>query len=183
MLETRLGVRLLTRTTRSVSPTEAGEHLMQSVAPKLAEIESELAVVSDFGDRPMGTIRITAIDHVVDTVIWPRLANVLDRYPDIRVEINTEYRMMDIAAERFDIGVRYGDQLHQDMIAVRPDGRGAYEDRRLCAVPRSERRTDIRPMICCSTTASRCAWRAEAACMPGSCDMKGARSKPAYRAR
>lgn len=118
-LETRLGVRLLTRTTRSVSPTEAGEHLMQSVAPKLVEIESELAVVSDFGDRPMGTIRITAIDHVVDTVIWPRLAKVLDRYPDIRVEINTEYRMVDIAAERFDIGVRYGDQLHQDMIAVR----------------------------------------------------------------
>jgi DNA-binding transcriptional LysR family regulator len=118
-LETRLGVRLLTRTTRSVSPTEAGEHLMQSVAPKLAEIDCELAVVSDFGDRPMGTIRITAIDHVVDTVIWPRLSMVLDRYPDIRVEINTEYRMVDIAAERFDIGVRYGDQLQKDMIAVR----------------------------------------------------------------
>jgi DNA-binding transcriptional LysR family regulator len=118
-LETRLGVRLLTRTTRSVSPTEAGEHLVRSVAPKLEEIEAELTVVSDFGDKPMGTIRITAIDHVVDTVLWPRLATVLDRYPDMRVELSTEYRMVDIAAERFDIGVRYGDQVQKDMIAVR----------------------------------------------------------------
>src|SRR6478609_6161020 len=118
-LEERLGVRLLTRTTRSVSPTEAGERLMQNVAPRLEEIEAEIAAVSDLGDKPIGTIRITAIDHVIDSVIWPRLATVLEKYPDVRVEIDSEYRMVDIAAERFDIGVRYGDQVQQDMVAVR----------------------------------------------------------------
>jgi DNA-binding transcriptional LysR family regulator len=118
-LETRMGVRLLTRTTRSVSPTEAGERLMQTVAPRLEEIEAEIAAVSDLGEKASGTIRITAIDHVVDTVLWPRLAKVLSKYPDVRVEFNTEYRLMDIAAERFDIGVRYGDQVQKDMVAVR----------------------------------------------------------------
>jgi DNA-binding transcriptional LysR family regulator len=118
-LETRLGVRLLTRTTRSVSPTEAGERLMQTVAPRLQEIETELAAVSELGDKPSGTIRITAIDHVVDAVLWPRVAKVLEQYPDVRVEMNTEYRLVDIAAERFDIGVRYGDQVQKDMVAVR----------------------------------------------------------------
>src|SRR5215207_5605670 len=118
-LEARLGVRLLTRTTRSVSPTEAGERLMQSVGPRLEEIDAEIAAVSELGDKPVGTVRITAIDHVVDSVLWPRLAPVLEQYPDVRVEINSEYRMMDIAAERYDIGVRYGDQVQQDMVAVR----------------------------------------------------------------
>jgi DNA-binding transcriptional LysR family regulator len=118
-LETRLGVRLLTRTTRSVSPTEAGERLIQNVAPRLEEIETELSAVADLGERPAGTIRITAIDHVVDSVLWPRLAPVLEQYPDVRVEISAEYRMIDIAAERFDIGVRYGDQVQKDMVAVR----------------------------------------------------------------
>lgn len=118
-LETRLGVRLLTRTTRSVSPTEAGERLMQTVAPRLEEIEAELSAVSDLGDRPVGTIRITAIDHVIDSVIWPRIAKVLEQYPDVRVEISTDYRMVDIAQDRFDIGVRYGDQVQKDMVAVR----------------------------------------------------------------
>src|SRR3954453_22955526 len=118
-LETRLGVRLLTRTTRSVSPTEAGERLVERVGPRLQEIEAEIAAVSDMGEKPSGTIRITAIDHVVDSVLWPRLAPVLEKYPDVRVEINAEYRMVDIAAERFDIGVRYGDQVQQDMVAVR----------------------------------------------------------------
>jgi DNA-binding transcriptional LysR family regulator len=118
-LEARMGVRLLTRTTRSVSPTEAGERLMQTVGPRLEEIEAEIAAVSDLGDRPIGTIRITAIDHVVDAVLWPRLAPVLHQYPDVRVEISADYRMVDIAAERYDIGVRYGDQVQQDMVAVR----------------------------------------------------------------
>jgi DNA-binding transcriptional LysR family regulator len=124
-LETRLGVRLLTRTTRSVSPTEAGERLLQNVAPRLEEIEAEIAAVSDLGDKPAGTIRITAIDHVIDQVLWPRLANVLQQYPDIHLEISSEYRMVDIAAERYDIGVRWGDQVEKDMIAVRltPDVR------------------------------------------------------------
>jgi DNA-binding transcriptional LysR family regulator len=118
-LETRLGVRLLTRTTRSVSPTEAGERLIQNVGPRLEEIEAEIAAVADLGENPAGTIRITAIDHVVDSVLWPRLAPVLEQYPDVRVEMNAEYRMIDIAAERYDIGVRYGDQVQKDMVAVR----------------------------------------------------------------
>lgn len=118
-LETRLGVRLLTRTTRSVSPTEAGERLLQNVAPRFEEIEAEIAAVSDLGDKPVGTVRITAIDHVIDSVLWPRLATLLPQYPDLRVEINSDYRMVDIAADQFDIGVRYGDQVDKDMIAVR----------------------------------------------------------------
>lgn len=118
-LEARLGVRLLTRTTRSVSPTEAGERLVQKVGPRLEEIEAEIATVSDLGDKPIGTIRITAIDHVIDSVLWPRLAKVLAQYPEVQVEMNSDYRMVDVAADRFDIGVRYGDQVQQDMVAVR----------------------------------------------------------------
>jgi DNA-binding transcriptional LysR family regulator len=118
-LEARLGVRLLTRTTRSVSPTEAGERLLQNVAPRLEEIEAEIAAVSDLGDKPVGTIRITAIDHVIDNLLWPRLAPILSLYPDLYLEINSDYRLVDIAADRYDIGVRYGDQVEKDMIAVR----------------------------------------------------------------
>jgi len=118
-LEERLGVRLLTRTTRSVSPTEAGERLLQNVGPRLEEIEAEITAVSDLGDKPAGTIRITAIDHVIESVLWPRLAPLLPRYPDLHVELSSDYRLVDIAAERFDIGVRYGDQVEKDMIAVR----------------------------------------------------------------
>src|SRR3954453_12661103 len=106
-LETRLGVRLLTRTTRSVSPTEAGERLMQTVAPRLEEIEAEIEAVSELGDKVAGTIRITAIDHVVDSVLWPRIAPLLPQYPDLHVEISADYRLVDIAAERYDIGVRW----------------------------------------------------------------------------
>jgi len=118
-LEERLGVRLLTRTTRSVSPTEAGERLLQNVGPRLDEIDAEIAAVSDLGGKPAGTIRITAIDHVIDTLLWPRLAPLLPLYPDLHVELSSDYRLVDIAAERFDIGVRYGDQVEKDMIAVR----------------------------------------------------------------
>jgi DNA-binding transcriptional LysR family regulator len=118
-LEERLGVRLLTRTTRSVSPTDAGERLLQNVGPRLEEIEAEIAAVSDLGDKPAGTIRITATDHVVDSVLWPRLAPLLPQYPDLHLEISADYRMVDIAAERYDIGVRFGDQVEKDMIAVR----------------------------------------------------------------
>ncbi|WP_338763318.1 LysR family transcriptional regulator [Massilia sp. METH4] len=137
-LEARLGVRLLTRTTRSVSPTEAGERLLQNVGPRLEEIEAEIAAVSDLGDKPAGTIRITAIDHVIDKIVWPRLSPVLAQYPDIHLELCGDYRMVDIAAERFDIGIRFGDQVEKDMIAVRmtPDlrlmivGSPAYFSRR-----------------------------------------------------
>jgi DNA-binding transcriptional LysR family regulator len=124
-LETRMGVRLLTRTTRSVSATEAGERLIHSVAPRLAEIEAEIAAVSELSDKVAGTIRLTAIDHVVESVVWPRIGPVLHQYPDLKVEISTDYRMVDIAAERYDIGIRWGDQVQQDMVAVRltPDER------------------------------------------------------------
>jgi DNA-binding transcriptional LysR family regulator len=124
-LEARLGVRLLTRTTRSVSPTEAGERLLQNVAPRLEEIEAEIAAVSELGDKPAGTVRITAIDHVIEQVLWPRIAPLLPRYPDLHVEFSADYRIVDIAAERYDIGVRHGDQVDKDMIAVRltPDVR------------------------------------------------------------
>ena len=118
-LEARMGVQLLARTTRSVAPTEAGERLMETVAPRFAEIEAEIAAISDLGGSPAGLIRITAIDHVIDSVLWPRVAHLLPQYPDLRIEINSDYRMHDIVAERFDIGVRWGDQVEQDMIAVR----------------------------------------------------------------
>ena len=118
-LEARLGVRLLTRTTRSVSPTEAGERLLQNVAPRIEEIEAEIAAISDLGGKPAGTTRITAIDHVIDQVLWPRIAPLLPQYPDLRVEFSADYRIVDIAAERYDIGVRHGDQVDKDMIAVR----------------------------------------------------------------
>jgi DNA-binding transcriptional LysR family regulator len=118
-LETRLGVRLLTRTTRSVSPTDAGERLLRTVAPRLEEIEAEIAAVTELGDKVAGTIRITATDLAIDTVLWPRLVPVLAQYPDLRVELSADYRLVDVAAERYDIGVRYGDQVQKDMVAVR----------------------------------------------------------------
>jgi DNA-binding transcriptional LysR family regulator len=124
-LEARMGVRLLTRTTRSVLPTEAGERLIETVAPRLDEIEAEVAAVSEMGDKVAGTIRITAIDYAVDSLLWPRLTPLLGLYPELRVEISTDYRMVDIVADRFDIGIRWGDQVAKDMIAVRlaPDMR------------------------------------------------------------
>src|SRR5215475_10603640 len=126
-LEARLGVRLLTRTTRSVAPTEAGERLMQSVGPRLEEIDAELAALSAFRDKPSGTIRLTAVDYVVDWILWPKLAPFLRRYPDIKVEIVVDYGLSDIVAERYDAGIRSGEQVAKDMIAVRvsPDMRMA----------------------------------------------------------
>lgn len=124
-LEKRMGVRLLHRTTRSVTPTEAGERLLLKVGPRLAYIEAEISAVSSLADRPSGTVRITAIDFVVDTILWPKLSPLLQQYPELRLEINTNYKMTDIAAERFDFGVRTGSQVAKDMVAVRisPDYR------------------------------------------------------------
>ncbi|WP_028220424.1 LysR family transcriptional regulator [Paraburkholderia oxyphila] len=118
-LEARMGVKLLNRTTRSVAPTAAGERLLQTVAPRFEEIESELAAVVETRDNPTGTIRITATDYAIDTVLWPRLSKVLPAYPDIKVEFVVDYGLTDIVADRFDIGVRWGDQVAKDMIAVR----------------------------------------------------------------
>jgi DNA-binding transcriptional LysR family regulator len=118
-LEERLGVRLLTRTTRSVSPTEAGERLLRNVGPRFDEIEAELDALSDLRDRPAGTIRITVGDHPYTTVLWPKLTKLLRDYPDIKVDIVIDNTLTDIAAERFDAGVRLGEQVATDMIAVR----------------------------------------------------------------
>jgi DNA-binding transcriptional LysR family regulator len=126
-LEARLGLRLLTRTTRSVSPTEAGERLIQTLGPRLDEIEAELEALSELREKPAGTIRITAIDYVADTILWPKLADFLREYPDINVEIIIDYGLTDIVAHRYDAGVRHGEQVAKDMIAVRigPDMRMA----------------------------------------------------------
>jgi DNA-binding transcriptional LysR family regulator len=118
-LESRLGVRLLTRTTRSVSPTEAGERLLQTIGPRFQDIEHELDALTELRDKPAGTIRITATDYATDKVLWPRLAKVLTQYPDVKVEIVIDYGLVDIVEQRFDIGVRLGGQVAKDMIAVR----------------------------------------------------------------
>ncbi|MBB3159865.1 LysR family transcriptional regulator [Rhizobium laguerreae] len=126
-LEERLGLRLLTRTTRSVSPTEAGERLLVSIGPRLDEIESELAALSAFREKPAGTVRINAGEHAADAVLWPALEQLLPHYPDVNVEIIVDYGLTDIVAERYDAGVRLGEQVAKDMIAVRigPDMRMA----------------------------------------------------------
>src|SRR5438132_14080195 len=126
-LEARLGLRLLTRTTRSVSPTEAGERLLRTVGHRFEEIEAELEALSELRDKPAGTIRITSIDYAADTILLPKIAKLLPEYPDIKVEIIIDYGLTDIVAERYDAGVRSGEQVAKDMIAVRvgPDMRMA----------------------------------------------------------
>ena len=117
-LEERLGVRLLTRTTRSVSMTEAGERLYDTVAPRMQEIEAELVAISDYRDHPAGTIRITTAEHAANSIVWPRLSAILPAYPDLRVELTVDYGLADIVAQRYDIGIRLGGRVANDMIAV-----------------------------------------------------------------
>ncbi len=126
-LEERLGIRLLTRTTRSVAPTEAGERLLRTAGPRLEEIDAELAALNELRDKPAGNIRITAGEHAANAVLWPALAKLLPSYPDIKVEVVIDYGLTDIVAERYDAGVRLGEQVAKDMIAVRigPDFRMA----------------------------------------------------------
>ena len=126
-LEERLGIRLLTRTTRSVSATEAGERLLRTVGPRFEEVEAELAALNELRQKPAGTIRITAGDHPAVTILYPKLAKVLSKYPDVKVEINMEGGLIDIAAQRYDAGVRLGEQVARDMVSVRigPDVRFA----------------------------------------------------------
>jgi DNA-binding transcriptional LysR family regulator len=126
-LEARLKLRLLTRTTRSVSPTAAGERLLRNVSPRIEEIEGELAALSDLREKPSGTIRITATEYATDAVLLPKLAKLLRENSDIKVEIVSDYGLTDIVAQRFDAGVRDGEQVAKDMIAVRigPDARMA----------------------------------------------------------
>lgn len=125
VLEERLGLRLLTRTTRSVSPTEAGEKLLASVGTRLDEIDEEINILTELRDKPAGTVRITAIQYVAETILLPKLAKIMAEYPDLKVEISVNYGLANIVADRFDAGVRGGEQVDKDMIAVRisPDMR------------------------------------------------------------
>src|ERR1700751_2836837 len=118
-LEERIGVRLLTRTTRSVSPTEAGERLLRNIGPRFDEIEAELAAIRELREKPAGTIRITATEFAIDTILLPKLAPLLRDYPDIKVEMIVDYGLTDIVAQQYDAGVRSGEQVAKDMIAVR----------------------------------------------------------------
>jgi DNA-binding transcriptional LysR family regulator len=126
-LEEELGLRLLTRTTRSVAPTEAGERLLHAVGPRFDEIDSELTALSELREKPSGNIRITTGEHAAETILWPTLAKLLPEYPDIHVELVVDYGLTNIVAERYDAGVRIGEQVAKDMIAVRigPDMRMA----------------------------------------------------------
>lgn len=118
-LETSLGIRLLTRTTRNVSPTEAGERLYRNISTQMAEIDNQVQALSEFRDTPTGTVRITATDYALKTILWPKLLKFLPRYPDIKVELICDYGLNDIAADRYDAGIRLGEAVAQDMIAVR----------------------------------------------------------------
>jgi len=126
-LETRLGIRLLNRTTRSVAPTEGGERLLRTLRPAFEQIDTELDALGELRDKPAGTVRITANDHAADTILWPAISRLLPNYPDLKVEIDIDYGLTDIVADRYDAGVRFGDQVAKDMIAVRigPDLRMA----------------------------------------------------------
>lgn len=118
-LEERLALRLLTRTTRSVAPTEAGERLLRTVGPRLEEIEAELAALTELREKPAGSLRITTGEHAAQVILWPVLAELLPRYPDIKVELTIDHGLTDIVRERYDAGVRLGEQVAKDMIAVR----------------------------------------------------------------
>jgi len=118
-LEAKLGLRLLTRTTRSVAPTEAGERLIETLGPALAEIDARIVSLTELRERPAGTIRITTSEHAARTLLWPAIDRLTAEHPDIRVELNVESGLTDIVAERFDAGVRLGERLEQDMIAMR----------------------------------------------------------------
>jgi DNA-binding transcriptional LysR family regulator len=118
-LEERLGLRLLTRTTRSVAPTEAGERLIAVIAPRFEEINAELAALSSLREKPAGTIRITSGETAASTILWPRLAPLLAEYPDLKIEISIDQALVDIVEGRFDAGVRLGESVSKDMIAVR----------------------------------------------------------------
>lgn len=118
-LETRLGLRLLTRTTRSVAPTEAGERLLRSIGSRFDEIDAELDALGELRDKPAGTIRITTGENALDAILWPKLSRILPKYPDIKIEFDISNGLKNIVAERFDAGVRMGEQVEKDMIAVR----------------------------------------------------------------
>ncbi len=118
-LESRLGIRLLTRTTRNVSTTEAGERILNRIAPRFEDIDTELECLSELRDKPAGLIRISCSDHAAKTLIWPKITPVLETYPDIRIEVNVDNGFTNIVSGRFDAGVRLGEAVEKDMIAVK----------------------------------------------------------------
>jgi DNA-binding transcriptional LysR family regulator len=151
-LEAHLGVRLLTRNTRSVAPTEAGERLVQTVGPHFDGIDAGLAALTAMRDKPSGSLRITSVEHASDTILAPAVARLLTDYPDVRIEIINDYGLSDIVAERYDAGVRLGEQVAKDMIALRigPDfhqalvGAPSYFTRR----PRPDKPHDLTDHAC-----------------------------------
>jgi DNA-binding transcriptional LysR family regulator len=124
-LEARMGIRLLTRTTRNVATTAAGERLLQTIAPRIGEIEDEIAALMAFRGKPSGSIRLTLSDHALESIVWPKLKPILSAYPDIGVEFSVDSSFRNIVEEGFDAGVRLGESIEKDMIAVRigPDWR------------------------------------------------------------
>ena len=124
-LEDRMGIRLLTRTTRNVAPTEAGERLRQTLAPRVSEIETEIAALMEFRDKPAGKIRIRLSDHALNSLVWPKLRPVLASYPDIKLEFSVDNGLRNIIEDGFDAGIRLGESVEKDMIAIRigPDWR------------------------------------------------------------
>lgn len=118
-LETRMGVKLLTRTTRNVAPTDAGEQLVETLRPAFDDIDARLSALSALGERPSGTVRITTSRHAAERILWPAVAKLLVAYPDVQVELSINSHLTDIIADRFDAGVRLGEQLAKDMIAIR----------------------------------------------------------------
>lgn len=117
-LEARLGLRLLTRTTRHVAPTEAGERLFRELAPNFGDIDAALANLSELRDKPSGTLRITTGEHAATTILWPALRKLLPDYPDIRIEVISDSALIDVVAQRFDAGIRLGEQVAKDMVAT-----------------------------------------------------------------
>lgn len=128
-LEERLGVRLLTRTTRSVAPTAAGESLLEALRPALAQIDGKLATLTELRDKPAGTVRIATSEHAAETILWPVLERLAPKYPDIKVEIVVDQALTNIVLERFDAGIRLGEQVERDMIAVQVGARPAHGSR------------------------------------------------------
>ncbi|CAD6553685.1 HTH-type transcriptional regulator PgrR [Paraburkholderia kirstenboschensis] len=151
-LEERLGVSLLIRSARGVSPTEAGQRLLNRLAPEFDEIEAEIQSLAELRDEPMGTIRITAIDYAIRSTLWPKLATFLPKFPKIKVELINEYERVDIVARGYDAGVRFGQELAQDMISVQigPDLRNMVVGSKsyFAARPRPETPGDLTEHVC-----------------------------------